>query len=158
VKQKGLTSGHPAPEFSLPDQSGRLHSLKDYAGSRLLLYFYPKASTPGCTAQACSLRDSSGELADLGVTIAGISPDKPEALTKFSEKYSLNFVLLADPDKTVAAAYQVLAEKNMFGKKTFGIVRSSFLIDEHGIIIDAWYKIKAEQTALLAIESLKSRR
>lgn len=156
MKKEELAAGGKAPDFALVDHNEKSYSLKSFAGRKLLLYFYPKASTPGCTVQACSLRDAYADLNDLGVTVAGISPDKPSALKKFVDKHSLNFVLLADPEKATAEAYKVLGEKVMFGKKTFGIIRSSFLIDEKGMVLKTWYKVKPEETVPLAVEFLKS--
>lgn len=158
MKKEELAAGNKAPDFSLVDQNEKGFSLSSFAGKKLLLYFYPKASTPGCTVQACSLRDAYADLNELGVVVAGVSPDKPTALQKFADKFSLNFVLLADPEKKAAEAYAVLGEKTMFGKKSFGIIRSSFLIDEKGVIMQAWYKVKPDQTVPLAVEFLKSKK
>jgi peroxiredoxin Q/BCP len=128
--------------------------LADFTGEKLLVYFYPKADTPGCTRQACSVRDARPELAGLGLAAVGISPDLPEKQKKFDAKYGLAFPLLSDPDHRVAQAYGVWAEKSRYGKKTFGIVRSSFLIDEGGKIVQAWYKITPEDTVPKAREAL----
>ncbi|HMM59161.1 MAG TPA: thioredoxin-dependent thiol peroxidase [Candidatus Rifleibacterium sp.] len=151
-----LKGGDKAPTFDLLDQDGTRHSLADYAGKKILLYFYPKASTPGCTTQACSLRDAFAELQAMNVVVVGVSPDQPDALKKFAEEQSLNFVLLSDPEKKVAGSYGVAENKAVFGLISFGITRSSFLISEDGKIIDAWYKVKPDQTAPLAIECLKN--
>ncbi|NLF97489.1 MAG: thioredoxin-dependent thiol peroxidase [Candidatus Riflebacteria bacterium] len=155
MKKSELKVGDKAPTFALPDKDGKLFALKDFAGGKLLVYFYPKASTPGCTTQACSIRDAFADLKDLGVTVVGISPDQPSALKKFAEKYSLNFTLLADPDKKTAADYFVLGEKTMFGKKSVGIIRSSFLVGEDGKILQVWYKVKPEQTVPFAVDFVK---
>jgi len=155
MKKSELMAGDKAPAFDLQDKDGKPVALKDFAGSKLLVYFYPKASTPGCTTQACSIRDAFADLKALGVAVVGISPDQPAALKKFAEKYSLNFLLLADPDKKAAADYCVLGEKTMFGKKSFGIIRSSFLVSEDGRILQTWYKVKPEQTVPLAVEFVK---
>ena len=141
-----LQVGDPAPEFALTDQEGKLVKLGDFRGKKLLLYFYPKADTPGCTKQACSIRDAQAELADLGVAALGISPDKPAAQQKFDHKYGLGFPLLSDPDHAAAEAYGAWGEKTLYGKKTLGIIRSSFLVDEHGKILGAWYGVKPEDT------------
>ncbi len=149
-----LEKGNKAPEFTLSDQDGKTISLKDFKGTKVLVYFYPKADTPGCTAQACSIRDFWGELKQAGVTALGISPDTVEQQKKFADKYTLNFQLLADPDHAVAEAYGVWDKKSMYGKEYFGIVRSSFLIGEDGKILEAWYKVKPEETAPNALEAL----
>uniref|UniRef100_A0A7V4G6G0 thioredoxin-dependent peroxiredoxin n=1 Tax=Desulfobacca acetoxidans TaxID=60893 RepID=A0A7V4G6G0_9BACT len=141
-----LKPGDPAPEFALTDQEGKPVRLIDFRGKKVLLYFYPKADTPGCTKQACSIRDAKTELADLGVAALGISPDKPGAQQKFDAKYGLGFPLLSDPDHTAAEAYGAWGEKSLYGKKTLGIIRSSFLVDEHGKILGVWYGVKPEDT------------
>ncbi|MDI6853931.1 MAG: thioredoxin-dependent thiol peroxidase [Deltaproteobacteria bacterium] len=141
-----LNPGEPAPDFELENQEGKKVRLSDYAGRKLLLYFYPKADTPGCTKQACSIRDARDELADAGVAALGISPDKPGTQQKFDGKYGLGFPLLSDPEHKVAEAYGAWGEKSMYGKTTQGIIRSSFLINEEGKIIQAWYKVKPEDT------------
>ena|SRR6056297_866904 len=149
-----LTTGDIAPDFSLSDQEGKSISLSDYRGQKILLYFYPKADTPGCTKQACSIRDSWAELKEKGVVPIGISGDKPTAQQKFDAKYSLGFPLLSDADHEAADAYGVRGEKKMFGKTAMGTIRSSFLIDEEGRIIQAWYKVKPEETVPKALGAL----
>jgi len=141
-----LNVGDKAPAFSLADQDGNPTSLADFRGRRLLLYFYPKADTPGCTKQACSVRDAMEDLSDAGVTAVGISPDKPDKQKKFDDKYELGFPLLADPDHKVAQAYGAWGEKSMYGKTYEGIIRSSFLIDEKGDILHVAYKVKPLET------------
>jgi peroxiredoxin Q/BCP len=141
-----LAPGDQAPDFELPDQNGNLVKLADFRGRKLLLYFYPKADTPGCTRQACSIRDARQELAALGLAVVGISPDAPARQKKFDDKYGLTFPLLADPERRTARAYGAWGEKNMYGKKVEGIIRSSFLIDAAGRIIQAWYKVSPEDT------------
>ena len=141
-----LAPGDPAPDFELADQHGNMVKLADFKGRKLLLYFYPKADTPGCTRQACSIRDAREELADLGLAVVGISPDPPARQQKFDDKYGLTFPLLADTERRTAQAYGAWGEKNMYGKKVEGIIRSSFLIDEAGKIIQAWYKVSPEDT------------
>ena len=152
-----LAPGDPAPDFELPDQHGNPVKLADFRGGKLLLYFYPKADTPGCTRQACSIRDAREELAALELAVVGVSPDPPQKQKKFDDKYGLTFPLLADPDHRVAEAYGVWREKNMYGKKTMGIVRSSFLIGEDGKIIQAWYKVSPEDTVPKAKAALAAK-
>ena len=127
-----LNAGDKAPLFSLPDQDGESISLADYAGQRVLVYFYPKAMTPGCTVQACGLRDNMDELKQFNVEVLGISTDKPEKLSRFAEKELLNFTLLSDEDHAVAEAFGVWGEKQFMGKTYDGIHRISFLIDADG--------------------------
>lgn len=152
-----LNPGDQAPDFELENQKGTKIKLSDFKGRKLVLYFYPKVDTPGCTKQACSIRDAKAELADLGVAALGISPDKPSAQEKFDGKYDLGFPLLSDPDHAVAQAYGVWGEKFMYGKKFEGIIRSSFLIDEAGNVLRAWYKIKPEDTVPEAKKAVVAR-
>jgi peroxiredoxin Q/BCP len=140
-----LKSGDKAPAFTLLDQDSNKVKLSDFKGRKVLVYFYPKADTPGCTTQACGLRDVLGQVGDTAVL--GISPDKPAKQKKFDDKYSLGFPLLADEDHAVADAFDVWTEKSMYGKKYMGILRSAFLIDEKGKIAEAWYKISPKDTA-----------
>jgi peroxiredoxin Q/BCP len=149
-----LKPGDAAPEFQLPDQHGQTVRLADFSGGKLLIYFYPKADTPGCTRQACSIRDAREELADLGLKVVGISPDAPARQQKFDDKYNLAFPLLADPDHRVAEAYGVWVEKTSYGKKSLGTLRSSFLIDAAGTIVAAWYGVKPEDTVPKAQKAL----
>ncbi|MDH3557416.1 MAG: thioredoxin-dependent thiol peroxidase [Deltaproteobacteria bacterium] len=132
-----LNTGDKAPDFSLSDQDDKDVNLTDYKGRKLLLHFYPKADTPGCTTQACNVRDAREELADLGVEVVGISPDAPANQKKFNDKHGLGFSLLSDQDKAIAKAYGAWGEKSMYGKKYEGIIRSSLLIDEQGKVIEA---------------------
>jgi peroxiredoxin Q/BCP len=148
-----LEQGDKAPDFTLKDQSGKEVGLSDYKGKKLLLYFYPKADTPGCTKQACSIRDSSGDLDKSGVAAVGISPDQPDKQQKFDTKYGLGFPLLSDPEHKTAEAYGVWGEKKMYGKTSMGIVRSSFLIDENGNIEKTWYKVKPLDTVSNVLEA-----
>jgi peroxiredoxin Q/BCP len=149
-----LKKGAKAPPISLPDQDGKTVKLSDYKGQKLLLYFYPKADTPGCTTQACSIRDAMPDLKSLGIAAVGISPDQPKAQKKFADKYRLSFPLLSDPEHATAEAYGAWGEKSMYGKKYEGILRSSFLIDEGGEILQAWYKVSPKDTVPLAKEAL----
>ncbi len=141
-----LEAGMKAPAFDLVDQAGRRHRLADYAGKPLVLFFYPKANTSGCTAQACSVRDAREEFGQLGASAIGISPDAPEQQRKFDEKQGLGFPLLADTEHAVCEAYGVWAEKTMYGKKYWGVVRSAFLIGSEGRIAAAFYKVSPLDT------------
>jgi len=147
-----LTAGRPAPEFSLVNQNDEKQDLAALRGHRVLVYFYPRADTPGCTQQACGLRDIAGQVGD--TVILGVSPDKPAALAKFRAKYGLNFDLLSDVDHSVAEDYGVWAEKKNYGKTYMGIVRSAFLIDADGSIRNAWYKISPKDTPTKLLEAL----
>jgi len=151
-----LSPGDKAPSFSLRDQNGKTVKLSDYKGKKLLVYFYPKAMTSGCTKQACDIRDHRQDLAELGVDVVGISPDEPEKQKEFDEKYTLGFPLLSDPDHKVAEAWGVWGEKSMYGKKFEGIVRSSFLVDGKGVITHTWYNVKPLDTAPKAEAALKA--
>ena len=142
-----LEVGDTAPAFSLPDADGKTVKLSDFKGRKVIVYFYPAASTPGCTKQACSFRDSLAELNDAGIDVVGISPDKPEKLARFRDAESLNFPLLGDPDKKVLAAWGTFGEKKMYGKTVQGVIRSTFLVGEKGKIAVAQYNVKAANTA-----------
>jgi peroxiredoxin Q/BCP len=145
-----------APEFSLLDQKGEKVSLKDFKGKPVVLYFYPKADTPGCTVEACEFRDDYAKIKKAGAVILGVSPDKPEAQKKFTDKFSLPFPLLADTEKEVAKKYEVWQEKNMYGKKVMGIVRSTFIIAADGKLKKIFRKVKAEGHSAQVLEALKS--
>ena len=149
-----LKAGDPAPDFALEDQHGKTVTLSALRGKKVILYFYPRADTPGCTTQACSLRDAREALDSAGATVLGISPDKPTAQEKFDTKYGLGFALLSDPDHAVADAYGAWGERSMYGKKYMGIVRSAFVIDEQGRIVDAIYKVSPKDTVPKALEAL----
>ncbi len=149
-----LQPGDAAPAFALPDQTGTVHTLASHKGRKVLVYFYPKADTPGCTVQSCSVRDARRDLGKRGVDALGISPDKSSALEKFDTKYSLGFPLLADEDHAVATAFGVWGEKSMYGRKYMGIVRSAFLIDEKGKIAGAWYGVSPKDTVPGALDAL----
>ena len=147
-----IETGDTAPDFDLPDQDGQIVRLSDLRGRPVVLYFYPKADTPGCTTQACGMRDILGDIGDTAVL--GISPDKPAKQAKFDEKYGLGFPLLADEDHAVAEAYGAWGEKSMYGKKYMGIIRSAFLVDEKGKIQEAWPKISPKDTPANLLKAL----
>jgi peroxiredoxin Q/BCP len=151
-----LQANQPAPDFELYDQDGKPHRLKDYRGERVLLYFYPKDDTPGCTTEACNFRDDFSAYRDAGVTILGISPDSQESHAKFSEKYQLPFTLLADPDHQVCEAYGVWGTKQMFGKEYEGVFRTTFLIDPEGQIEEVFEKVKPDVHSQQVLEVLGS--
>ena len=138
-----LAPGDTAPDFSLPDADGTQVSLSALRGQRVIVYFYPAAMTPGCTKEACDFRDNLGVLADAGLTVLGISPDTPAKLAKFRDKEKLNFPLLADPDLAVHKAYGTYGEKTMYGRKTVGVIRSTFVVGADGRIERAYYNVKA---------------
>lgn len=138
-----LSPGDVAPDFSLSDADGQPVTLSGLRGQRVIVYFYPAAMTPGCTKEACDFRDNLGVLAGAGLTVLGISPDKPEKLAKFRDKESLNFTLLADPDREVLRAYGAYGEKMNYGKKTVGVIRSTFVIGTDGKIERAYYNVRA---------------
>ena len=138
-----LDPGTKAPSFTLEDYTGQQYSLADYAGHKVILYFYPKASTPGCTKEACDFRDNLASLKSLGYIVLGVSPDKPAALEKFTAKESLTFPLLSDADHAVAFAYGAWGEKKNYGKVYEGLIRSTFVINEQGIIELAQYNVRA---------------
>ena len=150
------TLGQPAPVFSLVDQHDRAVELSAHLGHKVLVYFYPRADTPGCTTQACALRDLiAGAPPALGDTaVIGISPDTPSKLAKFDEKYGLGFTLASDPDHVVAEAYGVWAEKKNYGKTYMGIVRSAFLVDEQGRLEAVWPKISPKDTPTKLLAAL----
>ena len=150
-----LHAGDQAPNFNLSDQDEKDVNLADFKGRKLLLYFYPKADTPGCTKQACSVRDAKAELADLGVDVIGISPDAPGKQKKFDTKHDLGFALLSDQDNKVAKAYGVWGGKSMYGKKYEGIIRSALLLDEEGKVVQTWYKVSPKDTIPKVLETLE---
>ena len=138
-----LAPGDVAPDFSLTDADGQTVTLSGLRGQRVIVYFYPAAMTPGCTKEACDFRDNLGVLAGAGLTVLGISPDSPEKLAKFRDKESLNFTLLADPDREVLRAYGAFGEKMNYGKKTVGVIRSTFVIGADGRVERAYYNVRA---------------
>ena len=147
-----LEIGTKAPDFTLPDQNGVSRSLSDYAGQKIILYFYPKDMTSGCTKQACAFGDLYPQFREKGAVVLGISKDSVESHKKFEQKYGLPFILLSDTQKAAIKAYEVWKEKNMYGKKTMGIVRTTYLIDENGIIAKAFEKVKAADNPAQMLE------
>lgn len=139
--------GDKAYNFNLPDYEGKLHSLSDYRGKKIIIYFYPKDNTPGCTLQACNYRNEYHKFKDLDVVLIGISKDNEKSHKKFIEKFNLPFLILSDVDKLACKEYGVLKEKSMFGKKYIGIERSTFIIDENGIITHIFRNVKATEDA-----------
>ena len=138
-----LEIGTKAPDFELPDQDGQMHKLSDYAGKKVILYFYPKDSTPGCTKQACLFSERYPQFTEKCAVVLGISKDSVASHKKFVEKYGLVFTLLADPERKVIEAYDVWKEKKNYGKVFMGVVRTTYLIDENGVIVNANDKVKA---------------
>ena len=136
-----LEEGKAAPAFTLPDQDGNPVALKDFRGRKVILYFYPKDDTPGCTKEACGFRDQWPVLEAAGCTVIGVSPDKPERHTKFREKYDLPFTLLSDPDHGMMEAYGAWGEKMMYGKPVTGVIRSTVLIGEDGKVLKHWARV-----------------
>jgi peroxiredoxin Q/BCP len=150
-----LAPGDRAPAFSLPDQAGRTVSLEDFAGRTLLVYFYPKADTPGCTTQSCAVRDAREDLTGLGVDVVGISVSPVDDQLAFDEKFSLGFPLLSDPDHAVCEAWGTWGEKTNYGRTYLGVIRSSFLVGPDGRILEAWYKVAPAQTVPNALKALR---
>jgi peroxiredoxin Q/BCP len=142
-KTPRLEVGDRAPAFSLPDADGNTVSLADYRGRQVIVYFYPAASTPGCTKEACDFRDNHSDLNDAGLDVVGISPDKPAKLAKFRDEQGLTFPLLSDPDRKVLTAWGAYGEKTMYGKTVQGVIRSTFVVDEKGKIAEAQYNVRA---------------
>lgn len=138
-----LQVGDQAPDFTLPDADGKPVSLADHRGRKVIVYFYPAASTPGCTKEACDFRDNLAELDGAGVDVLGISPDKPAKLAKFRDNQQLTFPLLSDVDREVLTAWGAFGEKKMYGKTVTGVIRSTFLVDEEGTIAAAFYNVRA---------------
>ena len=149
-----LETGTEAPEFTLQDQEGREVSLSDYRGKKVILYFYSKDNTAGCTKQACSFAELYPDFREKNAVVLGVSKDSVQSHKKFAEKYGLPFTILADPERTVIEAYDVWKEKNMYGKKVMGVVRTTYLIDENGMIEKAFSKVKAADNAAQMIKEL----
>jgi peroxiredoxin Q/BCP len=147
--------GDRAPSFTLTDQDGETKKLSDFKGKYVVLYFYPKDDTPGCTKEACAFRDDERVLQKAGAVVLGVSPDNTQSHDKFSQKYGLNFPLLSDPDHSVADKYGVWGEKNLYGKKSFGILRTTFLIDPEGKVARVWPQVKVDGHSEQVREALR---
>jgi peroxiredoxin Q/BCP len=154
-----IEEGDAAPDFALSDDAGRKVELSSFRGKPVVLYFYPADDTPGCTREACAFRDRRGEIAERGAVVLGVSPDSVASHARFRDKYDLNFPLLADPDHRVAEAYGAWREKNLYGRKSMGVQRSTFLIDARGRVARAWKKVSVDghdEQVLAALDELGS--
>jgi peroxiredoxin Q/BCP len=151
-----VAEGDTAPDFEMPATGGRTVSSKALKGQPYLLYFYPKADTPGCTKEACAFQEALPQLGHIGITVIGVSPDKMKPIEKFAEKYGLTFPLASDLDTTVAAAYGSWVEKSMYGRKYMGMDRSSFLVDAHGKVAKIWRKVSVPGHAAAVMEAAKA--
>jgi peroxiredoxin Q/BCP len=149
-----LEAGAKAPAFTLPDQRGKKVALRDFLGQRVVVYFYPADDTPGCTKEACQFNDNLRAFSRAKVAVLGISPDDAASHTKFAEKFKLTFPLLSDPSHAVMEKYGAYGEKTLYGRKTVGVIRSTFLIDERGRIERAWYSVKADGHAAKVLEAI----
>lgn len=149
-----LEPGTKAPDFTLPDQNGELHSLSDYRGKKVILYFYPKDNTPGCTRQACGFSELRPQFEERGAVILGVSRDSVASHKRFEEKQGLGFTLLSDPELSVIQAYDVWKEKKNYGKVSMGVIRTTYLIDETGTIVKAFDKVKAAENPAQMLEEL----
>jgi peroxiredoxin Q/BCP len=149
-----LKIGTEAPDFTLPDQNGTMHKLSDYRGKKVILYFYPKDNTSGCTKEACGFAERYPQFQEKDAVILGVSKDSVASHKKFEQNYQLPFTLLSDENKEVLQKYEVWKEKNMYGRKTMGVVRSTYLIDENGIIVKAMEKVKAAENPQQMLEAL----
>ena len=147
-----LEIGTKAPDFTLPDQNGDMHSLSDYAGKKVILYFYPRDNTPGCTKQACGFSEMYPQFTEKGAVVLGVSKDSVASHKKFEEKYGLAFTLLSDTERTVIEAYDVWKEKKNYGKVSMGVVRTTYLIDEEGVIVKGFDKVKAADNPAQMLE------
>jgi len=148
--------GKPAPDFTLPDQNGQDVTLSKFRGKPVVLYFYPKDDTPGCTKEACAFRDARADYEKLGAKVIGVSPDPVKAHLKFVEKYELPFTLVADTEKSVCQSYGVWQEKSMYGKTSMGVVRTTFLIDGKGVVRQVFPKVKVDGHSDAVLEALKA--
>ena len=149
-----LSTGDPAPDFTLSDADGNPVSLSDFKGQKVVLYFYPKDDTPGCTKEACGFRDAQDDYMEANAVVIGVSPDSEKSHQRFREKYDLPFLLLADPERQAIAGYDVWKEKNMYGKKYMGVERSTFIIDEDGILLEILRKVKVDGHVQSVLASL----
>ncbi len=150
-----LNIGTPAPDFTLPDQNGTPHSLSDYRGRKVILYFYPKDNTAGCTKQACGFGELFPQFLEKGAVVLGVSKDSVASHKRFEEKFGLPFTLLSDEEKTVIQAYDVWKEKKNYGKVSMGVVRTTYLIDENGVIVRAFDKVKAADNPAQMLKTLE---
>jgi len=150
-----LEVGSKAPAFTMVSDSGKKTKLSDFKGQSVVLYFYPKDDTPGCTKEACAFRDASAQFKELGAVVLGVSPDDEASHAKFRDKYSLNFPLLADPDHSVAEIYGAWREKNMYGKKSMGVQRSTYLISADGKVARVWKKVSVDGHDSAVLEALQ---
>ena len=152
----GVKEGDPAPAFSLPATGGRTVSLEALKGRPFVLYFYPKADTPGCTTEACAFNEALTQFKGLGLEVIGVSPDKMPAIEKFAQKYGLNFPLASDPENATAQAYGAWGEKVFMGRRSIGLIRSTFLVDKDGRIARAWKKVKVDGHAAEVLEAARA--
>lgn len=152
----GVKEGDPAPPFSLPATRGRTVSLEAMKGKPFVLYFYPKADTPGCTTEACAFNEALSQFKGLGLEVIGVSPDKMPAIEKFAQKYGLDFPLASDPENATAQAYGAWGEKVFMGRRSIGLIRSTFLIDKNGRIARAWKKVKVDGHAAEVLEAARA--
>ena len=153
-----LETGTKAPDFALADKDGNVVKLSDFAGKKVVVYFYPKDSTPGCTRQACAFAAAYGEYEELGVSVIGISKDSVKSHQNFAAKQNLPFILLSDPERQAIEAYGVWQEKKLYGKVSMGVVRSTFVIDENGVIEKVFAKVKPDTNAAEILDSLRGQR
>jgi len=151
-----LSQGDPAPDFALPDQEGNLLSLSDLRGQTVVLYFYPRADTPGCTTQACGVRDHAADYEEIDARVIGVSPDPVAAVRRFDDKFGLGFTLLADEDHSVAEAYGTWVEKRMYGKTYWGVQRATFILDAEGCIAKVFPKVSPKTHDDLVLEALEA--
>jgi thioredoxin-dependent peroxiredoxin len=151
-----IEAGQPAPDFTLPDQDGQPVALEQFRGRPVVLYFYPKDDTPGCTREACAFRDARADYENAGAQVIGVSPDSPASHRKFAEKYQLPFTLVADPERRVCQAYGVWKEKNLYGKKSMGVERTTLVIDRAGIVRKAFRRVKVDGHSEQVLEALQS--